>query len=77
MSANSEPVISENVARAIEALQRVRSLRESILAKGIDGIYDHFEDIDGDWLENWTEDAEDIVVDEATSNTVVQSAQQH
>lgn len=77
MSANSEPVISENVARAREALQRVRSLRESILSKGIDGIYDHVKDVDGDWLENWTEDAEDIVVDEVTSNTVVQSTQQH
>ncbi|BAZ13592.1 hypothetical protein NIES4071_54310 [Calothrix sp. NIES-4071] len=76
MSANFEPVISENVARAIEALQRVRSLRESILAKGIDGIYDHFEDVDGDWLENWTD--EDIVeIDKAASNTVVQSADQH
>ncbi len=76
MSANIEPVISENVARAIEALERVRSLRESILAKGIDGVYDHFEDVDGDWLENWTD--EDIaVMDEAASNSVVQSAPQH
>lgn len=76
MSANSKPVISENVARVREALKRVRSLRESILAKGIDGIYDHVSDVDGNWLENWT-DEDIVVIEEAPSNTMVKKAPQH
>jgi hypothetical protein len=76
MSAEFEPVISENVVRLREALKRARSLRQSLRTSGVDGIYEHVEDVDGDWLENWTD--EDIaVMDEVASNTVVQSAPQH
>lgn len=76
MSAEFEPVISENVARLREALKRARSLRQSLRNSGVDGIYEHVEDVDGDWLENWTD--EDIaVMDETASNTVVQQAPQH
>ena len=72
MSANSEPVMSENVARARKAIKRVRSLRESILAKGIDGIYEYVEDVDRDWLENWT-DEDILMTDEAALNTMVKN----
>jgi hypothetical protein len=69
-------MISENAARLREALKRARSLRQSLRTNGVDGIYDHVEDVDGDWLENWTD--EDIVeIDKAASNNAVQSAPQH
>ena len=67
MSAQFEPVISENVVRLREALKRARSLRQSLRTSGVDGIYEHVEDVDGNWLENWTD--EDIaVMDEAALN---------
>lgn len=74
MSTDFEPVISENVARLREALKRARSLRQSLRTSGVDGIYEYAEDIDGDWLENWTDTEDILVIDEAATNTVVQSA---
>ncbi len=77
MSANFEPVISENVARVREALKRARSLRQSLRTSGIDGIYEHVSDVDGNWLENWTDTEDILVIHEAATNILVQSAHQH
>ena len=45
----------KNIGRAREALERVRSLRRARQEFGTDGISRYVKDIDGDWLENWSE----------------------
>lgn len=45
----------EKIARAREALQRSRELKRSRRAMGVDGIRQFVKDVDGDWLDNWTD----------------------
>ena len=41
--------------KAMQALERARALNRSRRAFGVDGICHHVRDVDGDWLENWSE----------------------
>lgn len=45
----------EKIARARVALQRSRELKRSRRAMGVDGIRQFVKDVDGDWLDNWTD----------------------
>lgn len=38
-------------------LLRVRQLRQAKKSLGVDAIYLFVSDVDGDWLENWTEES--------------------
>lgn len=70
MSGKSEVLREQRFVRASKALQRARSLRSTRRTNGIDGICQHIEDVDGDWLENWT-DTENIPInDEADALTL-------
>jgi hypothetical protein len=70
MSGKSEVLREQRFVRASKALQRARSLRCTRRTIGIDGICQHIEDVDGDWLENWT-DTENIPInDEADALTL-------
>ena len=40
---------------AREALERARSLRRARKEFGIDRICHHIKDVDGDWLEKWSD----------------------
>lgn len=42
-------------SRAREALQSVRELRRAKKILGVNAICQFVEDVDGDWLENWTD----------------------
>ncbi len=55
MSAKLEVLREQKVVRAAKALQRARSLRNARRTIGVSGILEHIEDVDGDWLENWTD----------------------
>jgi len=49
-----EMLREQKINSAREALQRVRALRETRKVTGVEGIRHHVDDVDGDWLENWT-----------------------
>lgn len=49
----------EKITRAREALQRARELKRSRRAMGVDGIRQFVKDVDGDWLDNWTDTAQE------------------
>ncbi len=55
MSAKLQIIKEMKVERAKVALQKVRSLRQARSVNGVDGICQHIQNVDGDWLENWTE----------------------
>lgn len=44
----------QRISKARAALQRARALRHSRRTLGVDGISQYIEDVDGDWLENWS-----------------------
>jgi hypothetical protein len=48
-----EMLREQKISSAREALQRVRALRETRKVAGVEGIRQHVEDVDGDWLEKW------------------------
>jgi hypothetical protein len=56
MSAFLEVLKEQKVVRVQLALQRARSLRNTRRTIGVSGIKMHIEDVDGDWLENWTQE---------------------
>jgi hypothetical protein len=58
----------EKITRAREALQRSRELKRSRRAMGVDGIRQFVKDVDGDWLDNWTdtEQEENIPINSAS-----------
>ncbi|KJH73097.1 hypothetical protein [Aliterella atlantica] len=56
MTAQTKELRKQKIAKAKEALQRARALRESRKVFGVDGISQFVEDVDGDWLEKWSED---------------------
>jgi hypothetical protein len=41
------------IITATQALQKIRALRNARKLSGIDGICQHVEDVEGDWLERW------------------------
>lgn len=55
MSAPLKVLEEQRVVRAREALQRARELRHSRRVHGVDGIRQFVKDVDGDWLDNWTD----------------------
>ncbi len=48
----------QKITRARVALQRSRELKRSRRAMGVDGIRQFVKDVDGDWLDNWTDTAQ-------------------
>lgn len=56
MTAQTQELRKQKVAKAKEALQRARALRESRKVFGVDGISQLVDDVDGDWLEKWSEE---------------------
>ncbi|WP_375514657.1 hypothetical protein [uncultured Nostoc sp.] len=61
MSYQVEIPKEQRIARAKEALESVRELRRAKKRMGVDAIYQFVKDVDGDWLENWT-DASDVEI---------------
>lgn len=55
MATESEILKQQRVERAKEALQRARDLRQSRRVMGVDGIHQFVKDVDGDWLNDWTD----------------------
>jgi hypothetical protein len=53
----SNQVKEQKITIAREALQRSRELKRSRRAMGVDGIRQFVKDVDGDWLNNWTDTA--------------------
>jgi hypothetical protein len=45
-----------NLAIQERFLESSRQLQQDILNHGLDAAYLYFEDVDGDWLENWDDD---------------------
>ncbi|WP_017652637.1 hypothetical protein [Fortiea contorta] len=43
------------ISRARVALERARALRHSRRVHDVDGIRQFVKDVDGDWLDNWTD----------------------
>lgn len=56
MTTQTKEFCKQKVSKAKEALQRARALRESRKVFGVDGINQFVDDVDGDWLENWSEE---------------------
>lgn len=44
------------VGKEKQAIHRARALRESRKVFGVDGITQLVDDVDGDWLEKWSEE---------------------
>ena len=50
----------ERLEEFIQLLESSRQLQQDILTRGLDAAYLYVEDVEGDWLENWDEDEEDL-----------------
>ena len=48
----------ESLARFRKSLNTSRALQETKLAEGVQGINRLVEDVEGDWLKNWSDDGE-------------------
>lgn len=55
MTTQTKEQRAQTICKAREALQKARALRESRQTLGVDGIRQFVDDVDGDWLENWSE----------------------
>jgi hypothetical protein len=55
MSTRPEPSSEQRISRARDALQRARDLRISRRTRGVNGIRQFVKDVDGDWLNDWTD----------------------
>lgn len=56
MTTQLEILKQQRISGAREALHRARALRSSRRTLGVDGICQHVKDVDGDWLENWSDE---------------------
>lgn len=56
MTGQTKEIRKQKIDKAKEALQRARNLRENRKVFGVDGISQLVDDVDGDWLENWSEE---------------------
>lgn len=56
MTAQLEVLREKKIDRAREALERARALRRTRRDFGVDGICQHIADVDGDWIENWSDE---------------------
>lgn len=65
MPTQLEILREQKISKAREALQRVRALRKSTRIYGVDGIRHDVEDVDGDWLKDWTDTEDTQVVNKA------------
>jgi hypothetical protein len=50
----------EKLEAFVQLLESSRQLQQDILTRGLDAAYLYVEDVEGDWLENWDEDEEDL-----------------
>lgn len=57
MTAQLEMLREKKLDRARKALERARALRRTRRDFGVDGICQHIADVDGDWIENWSDEA--------------------
>jgi hypothetical protein len=48
---------SKKVDRALETLKANRSYQQDKLTVGLDRVERYVEDIEGDWLDDWTDEA--------------------
>lgn len=65
-----ETLREKNIGRAREALERARSLRRARREFGTDGICHQIKDVDGDWLENWSDSSTASLKPEASESTL-------
>ncbi len=56
MTAQTQELRKQKIDKAKETLQRARALRESRKVFGVDGISQFVDDVNGDWLEKWSEE---------------------
>lgn len=56
-----EAIQEQTINTAREALQRVRALRNTRKLSGVDGICQHVEDVEGDWLESWCDEDSSVM----------------
>lgn len=59
MESEVKTVNPEKVKKALELLEAARALERDRINWGVDCIYRHIENVDGDWLERWGEDDEE------------------
>ncbi len=50
----------EKLEAFVQLLESSRQLQQDILTRGLDAAYLYVDDVEGDWLENWDEDEEDL-----------------
>lgn len=67
MSYQVEIPKEQRITRAREALESVRELRRAKKRLGVDAIYEFVKDIDGNWLENWTDTSDGEVTTESVN----------
>lgn len=65
-----ETLRDKNIGRAREALERARALRRARREFGTDGISRYVKNVDGDWLENWSESSSVSLNCEASESTL-------
>lgn len=55
VTTQQETLREKNISRAREALERARALRRARREFGVDGITRYIENVDGEWLEDWSD----------------------
>lgn len=54
--ASNKKVKPDPLARFKKSLDASRALQETKLAEGVEGINRYVEDVEGDWLETWSDE---------------------
>jgi hypothetical protein len=60
----------EKLEKFRQHLEEARKLQDELLTYGLEAIHLYVEDVDGDWLEKWGEDEEDLEIIRSTQSLV-------
>ncbi|MBD2567746.1 hypothetical protein [Anabaena lutea] len=53
----------QRLEKFLQHLEAARQLQDDIMKYGLDAAYLYCDDVDGDWLETWGDDNEQIVIE--------------
>lgn len=64
----------ERLEKFIHAVEEAQRFQDDLLKYGLEVVHLYVEDVDGDWLEKWREDDEDLAQSTSTSTSTLVSS---
>lgn len=72
MEPESKTINHDKIKKFIESLEDARIYERDRMIWGVNRVYRHFENVDGDWLEKWGEEDEEESVKDAEGSLAKQ-----